>query len=205
MGFGFDELIAHPKVWKLNGRSQQWKTISTGFDELDRCLPGGGWPCHAITEVFFRCDGMGEVSLFMPALVQSQPRSIVWVAPPHIPYAPALFRAGLDLSRMLLVHPDSEQDVPWAVEQVLQSQDHLTVLAWIGRVDQTALRRLQLKVEAHRAWAVFFRPMRALRQKSPAALKLYLERRDGAMHVEILKCRGGKPAVVALPDDGRGG
>jgi len=205
MGSGFDELVAHPKIWKLDGRSPRWETIATGFDELDRCLPGGGWPSRAITEVFFERDGMGEVSLFLPALVQSQPRNIVWVAPPYIPYAPALFRAGLDLRRVLLVHPDSAQDVAWAVEQILQSQDRLIVLAWIDRVDQTALRRLQLRVEAHRAWAVFFRPMSALQQNSPSALKLHLERRAGSMRIQILKCRGAKPAVVTVPDSGRGG
>jgi hypothetical protein len=205
MALGFDELVAHPKVWKLNGRNQQWETISTGFDALDRHLPGGGWPCRSIIEVFVRRDGIGEVSLFLPALVQLQQRSIVWIAPPYVPYAPALVRAGLDLSHMLFVHPNSDKDVPWAVEQVLQSQDRLVVLAWVSSVDQTALRRLQLKIEAQRAWAVFFRPMKTLREKSPAAMKLYLERRRGVMHVEILKCRGGKPAVVTLPDDGRGG
>jgi len=43
--------------------------IATGFPELDRYLPGGGWPTGAIIEVFVDGYGIGELALLMPAVV----------------------------------------------------------------------------------------------------------------------------------------
>jgi len=49
--------------------------------------------------------GLGEVQLFLPALAQSQQVPgetpwLVWIAPPHEPFAPALAQHGIDLDRL---------------------------------------------------------------------------------------------------------
>ena len=199
-----EALIAHSKVWKL-GRHQQWQSVSTGFAELDRCLPGAGWPRRAITEVFVDHYGIGELRLFMPALTQLEQYGITWIAPPYIPYAPALVRYGLTLQNILMIQPTTEKDIPWAIEQVVHAHRGSTVLAWLQVINNTVLRRLQLIIEAQQAWAVFFRPIAALHEKSPAALKLYLSRQAECLSVEIVKCRGGKPGCVKLAELGGGG
>jgi len=197
-----DELILHSRIWRAAGNAYKPETISTGFKDLDRHLPGGGWPQKAITEIFVDRYGVGELSLLMPACVNQQ--TLVWVAPPYIPYAPALVRHGLDLERLLLVHPTGpEHNAHWATEQILRSKFGVGVLAWLKSVSNTVLRRLQLTAEKQNCWAVFFRPIDALGQRSPAALRLKLSRRigfetDDNFQVEILKCRGGTPGVVHL-------
>ena len=168
--------------------------VSSGFDELDALLPGGGWPRGALSEILMPRQGIGALRLLMPALARlsHDDRWICWVAPPHIPYAPALVSAGIDLSRVLLVHPRAQQDGLWAVEQSLRSGNCGAVLAWPTLNDVTVLRRLQLAAEAGDALGFLFRPQRCAAYPSPAALRISLDPHiDGSLSVSILKRRGG--------------
>jgi len=130
----------------------------------------------------------------MPALAQlsHDDRWICWVAPPHIPYAPALVSAGVDLSRVLLVHPRAQQDGLWAVEQSLRSGNCGAVLAWPMLDDAGIMRRLQLAAEAGDALGFMFRAQRFVKRPSPAAVRIQLDTHiDGNLSVSILKRRGG--------------
>ena len=71
--------------------------VPTGFAELDAALPGGGWPVGAITELMPETQGIGELSLLMPALahLSRAGRYLAWIAPPCLPYPPALVQHGL--------------------------------------------------------------------------------------------------------------
>jgi len=70
---------------------------ATGYAALDARLPGGGWPIGALVEIASACDGLGELSLTLPALRSwcQDGRSVAFVHPPYTPYAPALARYGL--------------------------------------------------------------------------------------------------------------
>jgi len=203
------KLINHPLIWQ--GPDSQLPNVvhSTGFEQLDDHLPGRGWPAATLTEIVLEGYGIGELTLLMPALAGlSRPQSsgqragwTLWVSPPFIPYAPALSRHGIDLTRMLFVHTaPNHRDSLWAMEQALRSGSCAAVLAWVQSADETALRRLQLAAEEGRCWAVLFRPKTALQQRSPAALKLQLQREGDATRIEILKCRGGRPGVVHIDE-----
>lgn len=204
-----EDLLEHPKIWRGYGceytRQHNSAALATGFAVLDRYLPGGGWPRDAITEIFLDRYGNGELSLLMPALASlslqdnGSKQWLVWIDPPFTPYAPALSHGGLNPDRVLLVHSSgAKSNALWAVEQVIRSNSSLAALAWLGSVGTTALRRLQLGAEAQSCWTVLFRPSVALRQRSPAALKLKLERRGAGIRVEIVKCRGRRPAVIDI-------
>jgi cell division inhibitor SulA/protein ImuA len=168
-------------------------------------LPGGGWPRRAITEILLDRYGIGELSVLMPALARLSERAsrakrwIVWIAPPYVPYAPALQLSGIDLSRVLLVHPTRERkEILWAIEQALRSGSSIAVLAWLERASNIALRRLQLAAEEHDCWAVLFRSPRALDDSSPAALRVYLSGGPDKAQLKIVKCRGKRPCSMAL-------
>jgi hypothetical protein len=222
---GIEDLLAHPLLWRGgNGGSAGTAAIATGFAALDRYLPGGGWPLAGITEIFIERYGLGELRILMPALAALSCRAaaarrwIVWIAPPFVPYAPALAQHGVDLSRILLVHPSKKKgsdpffaeprsgDTLWAVEQAIRSQSSVAVLAWVGEADVPVLRRLQLGAEASRCWTVLFRPAAAMRQSSPAALRFSLTAAASGMaadglagiQVEIQKCRGRRPQRLLL-------
>jgi len=178
-------------------------SVPTGFAELDAALPGGGWPVGAITELMPEAQGIGELSLLMPALAQLSRagRYLAWIAPPCLPYPPALAQHGLALERVLLVQAHDARSVLWAAEQVLRCPAIGAVLAWpAALLDDRRVRRLQLAAEAGGSCGWLYRPPAAAREHSPAALRLKLKSIEGGLHVDIHKARGRRAhALVVHP------
>jgi cell division inhibitor SulA/protein ImuA len=206
-----DKLLENPRVWRGREQTGRQAGLASGYPELDRHLPGGGWPRASLTEILTEHYGIGELRLLMPALARlsteaspqdfSEPGWIAWVAPPFQPYPPALQQYGIDLSRMLIVRPREDSEVLWSAEQALSSGTCAAVLLWPSILDDQSSRRLQLAAEKGRSWAIAFRPLAARQQPSAAALRLELHP-DGTRHsgergmrVNILKSRGGRPTV----------
>lgn len=186
------ELLKHPGIWRRSSSAQhQVRALPTGLAELDAQLPGGGWPLGALSEILFDHDGVGELGLLMPALAELTRRQqrVVFVAPPYIPYAPALAAAGLDLRHVVQIDSNTAEG-SWSAEQCLRSGACGAVLGWMQQADYTQLRRLQLAAESGDALAFLFRPARAADKPSPAALRLHLHGDADQVDIEILKCRG---------------
>jgi cell division inhibitor SulA/protein ImuA len=193
------DLLSHPAIWRGNALgSVAAPGVPTGFSALDAELPGGGWPAATLTEILPRHEGIGELRILGPALadLSARGRGLAWIAPPYLPYAPALQAAGIDPARLLVVRTRSPRETLWAVEQALRSNACGAVLAWPQKIAWPELRRLQLATEGSRALAVLFRPPRAAGEASPAALRLALETCEGDLAVRILKRRG---AVLGQP------
>ncbi|MEO0972623.1 MAG: translesion DNA synthesis-associated protein ImuA [Pseudomonadota bacterium] len=202
-------LLADTRIWR--GRQTQaphrLATLPTGWPALDAALPGEGWPLGALTEVLTGTAGLGELTLLLPALARltdtrREHAWIAWIAPPHVPYAPALAAAGVSLDRVLVIEvaAGAEQDrqTLWAAEQTLRSGLCAAVLAWCQRVDDRGLRRLQLAAQEGRAWGVAFRDQALREQSSPATLRIVVTGADadGTIDVDIVKCRGTPPSRV---------
>jgi cell division inhibitor SulA/protein ImuA len=192
-------LLARPDI-RRGGALAQVATASvpTGFADLDAELPGGGWPTGCLTECLPAHEGIGELRILGPALARLSRagKRLAWIAPPHLPYAPALAAAGIALPQLLIVRTAAARDALWAAEQALASAACGAVLVWPGAVKYAELRRLQLAAERARAFAVLFRAPRAAGEASPAALRLGFHTAAGALAVRILKRRG---AVCELP------
>jgi cell division inhibitor SulA/protein ImuA len=197
------DILADARVWKLKDASAAptrpvW---STGKSSLDARLPGGGWPTASLIEVLLDDTGLGEVQLFLPALVESQRRVgdvpwLVWIAPPHEPYAPALAQQGIELTRLLVVRPTSATEALWAAEQALSSGVCAAVLLWLKGTDDRWLRRLKLAAEAGGALGVLFRPARHRFESSPASLRLLMTQGEQEARLDLLKVQGGRPGPV---------
>ncbi|MHB8257198.1 MAG: translesion DNA synthesis-associated protein ImuA [Acidiferrobacterales bacterium] len=189
------DLMLGTEVWRAGAASAFAPGVPSGFPQLDALLPGGGWPPGMLTEILVPSPGIGELQLLLPALARLSRgnRWLAFIAPPHIPYAPALAAAQVDLSRVLLVHPRAATDGLWAVEQSLRAGTCSAVLAWPSTSDARALRRLQLAAEAGGSWGVLFRSGQSADAGSPAALRLRLAPTSGGIDVHILKRRGGWP------------
>jgi cell division inhibitor SulA/protein ImuA len=197
---GVAELLRHPALWR-GGDAGAPRTVSTGFRALDARLPGGGWPLATLIELLVPAAGVGEIRLLLPALrsltaAGTEPRWVAWLAPPHLPYAPALADAGLDPARMLVVRPRAGLDRLWAMEQALRSGACAAVLGWAGGASDPMLRRLKLAAEEGGTPAFLIRGPRHRGDASPAALRLALAATDYGLDVEILKSRGGGPARI---------
>ena len=181
------QLLQEPQIRKAGQGAVCYQTVSTGFPDLDQALPGG-WTIGVLTELLVDLCGIGELQLLLPALIalngrpadpKVNPRPgtakrIMLVAPPYIPYAPALVHEGVDISRLIVAHCHQQNDVLWTMEQALRSGACAAVLTWSEGSDERALRRLQLAVEKGACWAVLFRPTRFKKQRSPAALRIHL-------------------------------
>jgi hypothetical protein len=204
------DILADARVWKLKDASAAptrpvW---STGNSALDARLPGGGWPTASLIEVLLDHPGVGEVQLFLPALVECQRHIgpgksedapwLVWIAPPHEPYAPALAQQGIELGRLLVVRPPSATEALWAAEQALGSGVCAAVLLWLKGSDDRWLRRLKLAAEAGGALGVLFRPERHRFESSPASLRLMMTQGEQAARLDLLKVQGGRPGPVDL-------
>jgi hypothetical protein len=164
-----------------------------------------------LVELFVEVHGVGEISLLLPALCRlivrgdrhdgACPRWATFVAPPYVPYAPAMACSGLDLSKLLLVRTQQDIDTLWAMEQALCTRTCAAVVGWVQAAAANSLRRLQLAAESSDAWVVVFRPPQARRLRSPASLRIHLarERAGKRLLLSVLKCRTGSPrAVVTL-------
>jgi len=175
---------------------------ATGFSELDALLPGGGWPAGAITELMPEAQGIGELSLVLPALAQlcGAGQHVAWIAPPFLPYPPALLRHGIALGQLLWIQTLDARTALWAAEQALRCPAIGAVLAWPAGVDERRLRRLQLAAESSGSCGLLYRPQSCAQQHSPAALRLLLRAGAAGLHIDIHKARGGRThAVVVHP------
>jgi cell division inhibitor SulA/protein ImuA len=196
-----EAVLNHPAVWRGGSCARvAIPRASTGFPELDAVLPGGGWPAAALTEIYASCPGLGEMQIVMPAAARltQAGRWATLIAPPYIPYAPALAAHGLKLSRLLVVRAEKTEERFWACEQALRYPDCGAVLAWIDQASERALKRLQLAAEGGNAIALLFRSARVI-PASPAALRLQIERTPDRTLVRVLKRRGSDlPAPVSV-------
>jgi cell division inhibitor SulA/protein ImuA len=198
----FAELLAHPALWRGNGFARVTApSLPTGFPELDAELPGGGWPTGRLTEILPVHEGIGELLLLGSVLagLSAAGKRLVWIAPPHRPYAPALAAAGIELQKLIIVRTRTAQETLWAVEQALASHACGAVLAWPSAVKYSELRRLQLAAEGSNALAVLFRSEKAAAEPSPASLRIALASTAGGLAVHILKRRGApldRPVVL---------
>jgi len=187
-------LLEHPHLWRGEESVRTAAAAPSGFPALDAWLPGGGWPEGALTEIFAAATGIGELSLLMPlcARLTQAGRWVVFVSPPHVPYAPGLVATGLDPAKLLLVEARPGKDRLWALEQALKSRQCGAVLGWLPGAEPNSLRRLQLACEQGAGSGFLFLPAEAARHASTAALRLRLAASaDGELDVHVLKRRGG--------------
>ena len=207
-----DELLRRACVWRARSVAPAAAGMSSGHAALDALLPGGGWPRRGLTEILSSDTGIGALRLVLPALARlsHEGRWIIWVAPPHVPYSPALSGHGLDLTRVLVVELPADDastrvQAIWAYEQALRFDDCGAALLWLDTLSNLRLRRLQLAAEAGSTWGLVFRPAQRASQPSPAPLRLEIEAlaeslpgvlsRTTSVRVKLRKARGAQTGM----------
>lgn len=192
-------------VWRANqmGASKA-RAHPSGHACLDRELPNGGWPASVLIELLLSQNGIGELRLLAPAMaaLTQAGKTVILLAPPHIPFAPALSELGLDLQHVLLIQTEKPMDRIWAVEQTLKSASFGALLCWLPQARPDHLRRLQLAAGSGEGLCFVFRPAAVQRESSPAPLRITCRASSrGEIEVDIIKRRGpvfGKPMRLPL-------
>ena len=191
-------LLEHPAIWR-GGSATQRRGLPSGFAALDEHLPDKGWPRTGLIEILVSRFGSGELSVLLPALAALTrvrgARWCVWVAPPLMPFAPALASRGVVLDRVAIVGGTRPL---WAFEQTLRSGACDAVLAWARRPMPHETRRLQLAAERGHTLGVLFRPQRAAREASAAVLRLSLDPFPAGVRVTLLKGRSSRRDAIEL-------
>jgi hypothetical protein len=200
-----DALLAHAALWRARGGAEAAPAgLSTGWPRLDAELPGRGWPLGTLIELLLPTPGCGELQLLLPALASLATAApavnrgwLLWIAPPHLPYAPAIAQAGITPEQLLLVAAERTADRLWATEEALRSGSCAAVLAWLDDVDDRWLRRLKLAAETGQTLAVLLRPLRRAATASAATLRIALEPTPQGLDLRLLKSRGRGPTRIS--------
>ncbi|MDO8907935.1 MAG: translesion DNA synthesis-associated protein ImuA [Pseudohongiella sp.] len=170
---------------------------STGFAELDKLLPWGGWPVSGLIEIVSRHKAVGELQLLMPLLRQRshQQQSLLWITPPYTLHGPALANSGINIRNSFVIPSQTGcNNALWSIEKALQSTECGMVLAWQNWLSARVVRRLQLAANEGKTLGVLFhqRPV----PHSPATLQLEISAAplaaDGSrqLNVRLLKAKG---------------
>ena len=196
----------HADVWRAHALAlAPQRTVATGEALLDLHLPGGGWPVGALTELLQAPGVHNEWRLLAPALARCGTGPVVLVAPPHLPFVPALAAQGVAAHRLLWFKlppgpapagrwggTSGASATPlWATEQALRCAPVDAVLAWLPQARTEQLRRLHLAAAEHHKLLFVMRSDQARQDASPAVLRLQISTNaEPTLCVELLKRRG---------------
>lgn len=190
------------RIWRGNALgSSTDPVISSGFDKLDKELPGGGWPTRSLTEILVPAEGVGEIRLLSQPLEQTtrSGRNILLVGPPYIPYMPGWEHLDIDSRRIVIARVYKPAERLWVLEQGIRSAAFGTAIGWLPEVSHETTRRLQIIARTAPSLIFLFRPGGAQLDPSAAPLRLLLgstPTRRHTLSLYLLKRRG---APVALP------
>ncbi len=166
----------HADVWHAHTLATPVaQVVATGTAALDAQLPGGGWPVGALTELLQAPGVHCEWRLLAPALARCGTAAVVLVAPPHVPFGPALTARGVASQRLLWVQTTVAAQRLWATEQALRCAGVDAVLAWLPQARADQLRRLQMAASEYNRLLFVMRPSASRQESSPAVLRLALE------------------------------
>jgi len=190
-----DELVReNPALWRGRSRNPvSADTLDSGFDELNAILPGEGWPLKSVIELVVDEWGNGELQVLLPLMrYLSQQAQLALVAPPYLPYAPALHMAGITLDHLLIIDRKvPARDKWWSAEKMLRHGDCRLVMVWPERRHirtwASQVRRLQVAATMGNNIGVVFN--RGAPADTPVSLRLKLGYCENGISVQILKSR----------------
>jgi len=188
------------------------QVVRTNCPQLDQMLPRQGILRGSIVEWLTDGPGCGAFALAFVAARQAlrDGRSLVIIDRRKRLYPPALSAWGIDLNRVVMIHPKSEKDELWALEQSLRCPAVSAVLASPQKLDSYTYRRLQLAAETSQGLGLFVRSAELLHLPSWAELRWLVAARSvdsgWGLHVQLLRCRGylGEGSIDVVIDEQTG-
>ncbi len=163
--------------WEATGAVEDTVVFSCGVAAIDRLLPDGGlrhgmlveWLSGSSTSV-----GSGATTLGLLGAREAcgEGGTLVVIDRSQTFYPPAVAAWGVDLDRLIVVHPQNARDELWAAVQALRLPAVAAMFFAIDRLDSRAFQRLQLAAQAGRTLGVVMRPADAYEQPSWADVRL---------------------------------
>jgi hypothetical protein len=149
--------------------------LSTGLPLLDSCLPGD----HRgiLVELLSRSCGAGAslVAFLIARQFGRRRGTLVVVDPQREFYPPGAAPLGLDLDDLVVVRPQGQRELLWALEQSLRSPTGATVICPVNRLTPSAYRRLKLAAERGGSCGLLLRSSRGLTEPSWADMRVLVD------------------------------
>ncbi len=187
-------------IWRCADLGMQTgPVVSSGFAELDDELPGGGWPCQALSEVLSPQPSVLEWRVVGPALgrIVATGGKVVVVGPPKTPHLPGLRHCGIDEKHLVWVQAETPAERLWCTEQLVKAGACGALVAWLPQARPEQIRRLQVCAQACEGPVFLFRPPAAQHEASAAPLRVMATfALDWEIQVHVLKRRGPSHAGV---------
>lgn len=181
-------------IWRGNQLgSPVTEVLSSGWPALDGELPGGGWPCHSVTEVLQPQPTVCEWRLLAPVLrtVVAAGKTIVVVGPTKHPHLPGLRFEGLDEKHFVWIQVDAPAQRLWTTEQLIRSNSCGALVSWLPQARQEQIRRLQIAAQTCDGPVFLCRPAAAEHEASAAPLRVQLTYGlDWELRVHVFKRKG---------------
>ena len=223
-----DQLRHELSFWENSARNSTESIVSTGYPALDAILPAGGLRRGSLVEWLAEVPGHGATTLALLCAQEAcQAGGDLVIMDSDSPfhsdsqfydgaefYPPTLATWGIDLERLILLRPRSQQHLQWAMVQVLRSPSVGAVWGHFNQRDSHAFRRLQLAARSGDTLGLLLRPACMRREPTWADVRLLIQPLAGQqprqVRVTLLHCRGGgsKGSVeleIDVPKSGRFG
>ena len=189
-----DEILNSQTVWRGRDHTEGFKNecqkgLDTGFHALNQVLQFSGWPHDGITEIIAPHEGVGELSILLPALsCISQNQYIVWINPIFKLYGPALQEQGMYLPHQVCLTPKAN-DLLWSTEQSLRSSSCGAIILWPQRLPNASqYRRLQMLCVEYQT--PLFMMLKQAPKQSVCRLRIQVIRKNlGQLNLTLLKCQ----------------
>lgn len=112
-----------------------------------------------LTEIITHDSDLSSMPLLMPLLAQlsRDDRWFAWVAPPARLPKGLLTEAGIDLSKVILLHPDAEHSVFELARRALGAGTCHAVISWPGYLSETELAALEQAAVTGASHAILIR------------------------------------------------
>lgn len=170
---------------------------------IDAGLPWGGLPRAALHEIL--AAEPGAAAGFAALVLARAGGTVLWIAPDPDAWPPGLARFGLSPAQLVLVRAARAQDALWAMEETLRCPAVGAALLMTGALDLTAARRLQLAAESGGVLGLLLRPDEDNAAPTAALTRWRIGAApsdstsphaigDPAWSLDLLRCRGGRPA-----------
>ena len=200
-----------------DARSPGRPHLPLGAPEIDRALPGGGLRPGCIHEVGGDEAATGFCAVLLGRAAstggcgEAHGGALLWLARGNDLYPPGLAPYGIGTGQLLVVSGLNRQaDMLWAMEEALRCRALAGVVAEAGAIGLATGRRLMLAAEGtgvlglvllrggagkgRRGGAGVSAAVSRWRVTSVPGMDGGPEEAEARWHVEVLRCRGGKPA-----------
>jgi hypothetical protein len=167
------------------------EVISTGCRELDAWFPQGGMTrgntieivgdhlaagathfALALAQRICQAGGICQAGEVRQAQASKPPGLFVIIDRRGDFYPAMLLALGFRLEDVLIVHPQTEEDHLWALEQALADRSVAAVWTRIGKLDKRYQRRWQLAAERGKTIGLLQRPLKVLGHPTWAAAQI---------------------------------